>query len=201
MVLRRCLARGFKREERVLRRVLRRGSRKGLSRSCLEGRNTPFKSNAPFSCALFEDRKTHQKAHRKTHRDTEWFHRNFPPNFRRAFFCNKNNKCHPKTTSKKFSQKCMMSQSKLQSADVAGLETSQCAHLRSKNDPDKPKISSARSSAPLCLPTFFEGPLSTMAGIPQNSPKKQQIEAPVGAFPTFMDRFSLIFLARLGGQT
>ena len=32
---------------RVLRRVLRRGSKKGLSRRHLEGRNTPFREYAP----------------------------------------------------------------------------------------------------------------------------------------------------------
>ena len=46
-------------------------------------------------------------------------------------------------------------QSKIQSADVAGVEASQHALLRSKNYPEKLKISSARSSAPLCLPRSF----------------------------------------------
>ena len=36
---------------------------------------------------------------------------------------------------------------------MAGVEASQHALLRSKNYPEKLKISSARSSAPLCLPT------------------------------------------------
>ena len=48
----------------------------------------------------------------------------------------------------------MAAQSKIQSADVAGVEASQHALLRSKNYPEKLKISSVRSSAPLCLPTL-----------------------------------------------
>ena len=40
---------------RLLRRVLRRGSKKGLSRRHLEGRNTPFKSTTPFASALAID--------------------------------------------------------------------------------------------------------------------------------------------------
>ena len=44
--------------ERVLRRVLRRGSKKGLSRRRVEGRNTPFRrvrprSRAPYNSAIF----------------------------------------------------------------------------------------------------------------------------------------------------
>ena len=37
---------------RVLRRVLRRGSKKGLSRRHLEGRSTPFREYDPVACAL-----------------------------------------------------------------------------------------------------------------------------------------------------
>ena len=37
---------------RVLRRVLRRGSKKGLSRRHLEGRSTPFREYDPLACAL-----------------------------------------------------------------------------------------------------------------------------------------------------
>ena len=38
---------------RVLRRVLRRGSKKGLSRRHLEGRSTPFREYDPVASALF----------------------------------------------------------------------------------------------------------------------------------------------------
>ena len=50
-VLRRCLPVGF-RGKKVLRRVLRRGSKKALRRRYLEGRSTPFESTTPFACAL-----------------------------------------------------------------------------------------------------------------------------------------------------
>ena len=53
---------------------------------------------------------------------------------------------------KNSARKSIAAQSKIQSADVVGGEASQHAHLRSKNYPEKPIISSARSSAPLCLP-------------------------------------------------
>ena len=36
-----------------MRRVLRRGSKKGLSRRHLEGRSTPFREYDPLACALF----------------------------------------------------------------------------------------------------------------------------------------------------
>ena len=51
---------------------------------------------------------------------------------------------------KNSARKSIAAQSKIQSADVAGVEASQHAHSRSKNYPKKPKISSARGSAPLC---------------------------------------------------
>ena len=41
------------RGERVLRRVLRRGSKKGLSRRRIEGRNTPFRRVRPPSRAPY----------------------------------------------------------------------------------------------------------------------------------------------------
>ena len=40
---------------RLLRRVLRRGSRKGLSRRHLEGRNTPFQEYDAFASALRQE--------------------------------------------------------------------------------------------------------------------------------------------------
>ena len=46
-VLRRCIAVGFRRRE-FLRRVSRRGPKKGLSRRCVEGRNRPFREYDPI---------------------------------------------------------------------------------------------------------------------------------------------------------
>ena len=42
---------------RVLRRVLRRGSKKGLSRRHLEGRNTPFREYDPVGVRPTANRK------------------------------------------------------------------------------------------------------------------------------------------------
>ena len=47
-VLRRCFAVGFNGKKGFLRRVLRRGSTKGLSRRRLEGRSTPFREYNPL---------------------------------------------------------------------------------------------------------------------------------------------------------
>ena len=47
-VLRRSLAVGFNGNPGVLERVLRRGSKKGLSRRHLEGRSTPFREYDPL---------------------------------------------------------------------------------------------------------------------------------------------------------
>ena len=44
---------GFFMGRRFLRRVLRRGSKKGLSRRHLEGINMPFREYDPCACALF----------------------------------------------------------------------------------------------------------------------------------------------------
>ena len=49
---------------RVLRRVLRRGSKKGLSRRHLEGRSTPFREYDPVGVCPIA-RKKAQKVHHK----------------------------------------------------------------------------------------------------------------------------------------
>ena len=59
-VLRRCLAVGFN-GKKILRRVLRRGSKKGLSRRHLEGRSTPFREYDPRDTKDFASSKKAQK--------------------------------------------------------------------------------------------------------------------------------------------
>ena len=50
--VRRCLAMGFNGKKGSEKPLLRRGSKKGLSRRHLEGRSTPFQSTTPLACAL-----------------------------------------------------------------------------------------------------------------------------------------------------
>ena len=78
---------------------------------------------------------------------------NFSPNFRCVFSAVRTVNATEKRPPKNSARKSIAAQSKIQSADVAGVEVSQHALLRSKNYPGKLKISSARSSALLCLPT------------------------------------------------
>ena len=85
---------------------------------------------------------------------TEFFPRIFGVCFSAVRTVNATEKRPPKNSARK----SIAAQSKIQSANVAGVETSQHALLRSKNYPEKLKISSARSSAPLCLPMSLRKP-------------------------------------------
>ena len=57
-----------------------------------------------------------------------------------VFICSKNHKCHRKWPPKNSPRNSIAAQNEIQSADVAKLETSQYASLRTENDPEKPKF-------------------------------------------------------------
>ena len=68
---------------------------------------------------------------------TEFFHRNFPRIFGVCFSAVRTVNATEKRPPKNSARISIAAQSKIQSADVAGVEASQHAHLRSKNDPEK----------------------------------------------------------------
>ena len=82
---------------------------------------------------------------------TEFFHRIFLRIFGVCFSAERTAIATEKRPPKNSARKSITAQSKIQSADVAGLETSQYTHVTSKLCPEKPQISSVRSSAALCL--------------------------------------------------
>ena len=88
---------------------------------------------------------------------TEFFHRNFPRIFGVCFSAVRTVNATEKRPPKNQPENPSRHRAKSRVPMWQRVEASQHAHLRSKNDPEKPKISSACSSAPLCLPIVFFG--------------------------------------------
>ena len=85
---------------------------------------------------------------------TEFFHRIFPRIFGVCFSAVKTVNATEKRPPKNSARKSIAGTEQNPECRCGRVEASQHALLRSKNYPEKLRISSARSSAPLCLPTF-----------------------------------------------